>query len=148
MPKTRPQGVQIKDIRRMEAPRGYKPNVIKNSGTKYRSIRKGYKTPSNKNINTLSNPDYSNTGNIMYRNGVKHIIGTGHKSSEESDQVMIHVCSMPDGMGVHYGGCPDGYLQVLSAGAPPGSGWFTPGDGAPAYCSCIPMQSDDGRIRS
>lgn len=71
----------MKDIRRMYVPSGKKN---KNSTTRKRSTRKGYKSPSNKSINTLSNPNYSNTGNIMYRKGIKNIIGSGHQSVNES----------------------------------------------------------------
>ena len=91
----------MKDIRRMYVPSGKKPSVIKNSTTRKRSTRKGYKSPSNKSINTLSNPNYSNTGNIMYRKGIKNIIGSGHQSVNEGGgdfkQTQQNQFTLPDG---------------------------------------------------
>ena len=66
----------------MTSPGGYKPVVIKNSTERMRSTRKGYRTPSNMNINTISN---ANDGsNISYKNGVKQMLGNGHQSHYSS----------------------------------------------------------------
>ena len=143
MPKPiKPVGVKIRDLRRMNAPDGYKPRVIKNSGNKRRSIRKGYVAQSNKDIKTISNTNIPiNKGNIIYRNGIKNIIGPGHQSRDtvigDDDQILVSICTMPDG-GYSEGGCPEGYRIVLTQGAAPGSGWQTPGDHAPAFCTCLP----------
>ena len=159
VPRTRPRGVKIKDLRRMEAPNGNKPKVLKNNTTEHRSIRKGYKTPSNKRINTLSNPNYSNTGNIMYRHGVKHIIGSGHQSVNSTDDTREPACTQPDGTYGIWGGTPpadcDPDIPFSCGGiCPPGYGMqmgltysmnnrthFVPGETGIDYqgCYCVPM---------
>ena len=56
-------------------------------------------------------------------------------------ETRVRICWGP-GDQIFEGGCPDGYSTVLHPGGTRGSGWYTPGDGVPATCHCLPMKNN------